>query len=135
MYYEYTLTIPRNTTEAAPLELGVALAPGVVRLVHVQFPKGCVGLVHVQIWRSEHQVWPVNVEGNISAEGQTVSWPEDYELADDPLSFTLRGWNDDDTFPHTITFRFALLPLAAAQAEREGPGMVRQLLRFLTGGA
>jgi len=103
--------------------------------VDVQFPRGCVGLVHVQIWRSEHQVWPVNLEGNISAEGLVVSWPEDYDLDDEPFALELRGWNDDDTYQHKIIFRFALLPLGAKVEAREAVGLLRRIGQAIFGGS
>ncbi|KKL52780.1 hypothetical protein LCGC14_2282060 [marine sediment metagenome] len=135
MFHEYALTIPANTAESAPATMDAPLAPGTVVRVEIQFPRGCVGLVHVQIWRSEHQVWPVNVEGDISGEGVPVAWPEDYDLDDEPYTVTLRGWNDDDTYPHTITFRFALLPLSAKEEGRAPAGMLRRIADFLGMGA
>ena len=134
LFFEYDLTIPANTAASAPAESDVPLSPGTVARVDIQFPRGCVGLVHVQVWRAEHQVWPVNVDGDISSEGQTVSWPEDYDLDDDPLGFTLRGWNLDDSFPHTITFRFALLPLETGRAARGQGGLLQRLARAVLGG-
>ncbi len=135
MFWEYTLTVPANTPASAPVESDVSLSPGVVARVDVQFPRGCVGLVHVQIWRSEHQVWPVNIDGNIASEGQTVSWAEDYDLEDDPTVLTLRGWNLDDSYAHTITFRFALLPLGTGQAQRGAGGLLGRIAAALGIGA
>lgn len=131
MLYEYALTILAQTAESAPETLDAPLAPGTVARVDVQFPRGCVGLAHVQVWRSEHQVWPTNVDGNISAEGLVVSWPEDYDLVDEPYGMTLRGWNDDDSYAHTITFRFALLPLSAKEEGRAPAGLLRRIAEFL----
>lgn len=134
MLYEYSLTIAANTPATAPATLAAPLAPGTVARVDVQFPSGCVGLVHVQIWRREHQVWPGNLDGNIAAEGLVVSWPDDYDLDDEPFGLEVRGWNDDDTFPHTITFRFALLPLGAKEAVRESAGLLRRIAQSIFGG-
>ena len=131
MFFEYALTIPANTPAAAPVELDAPLAPGTVARVDVQFPAGCRDLVHVSIWREQHQVWPVNLDGHITSEGQTVSWPEDYDLDDEPFTFTLRGWSPNTDFPHVITFRFALLPLETAQSARGAGGLVSRLARFL----
>jgi len=133
--FEYPLTIAANTAESSPATLEAPLAPGTVARVDVQFPRGCVGLVHVQIWRSEHQVWPVNLEGNISAEGLVVSWPEDYDLDDEPFALELRGWNDDDTYQHKIIFRFALLPLGAKVEAREAVGLLRRIGQAIFGGS
>lgn len=135
MLFEYPLTIPANTAEAAPTEDLVALAPGTISRVEVQFPRGCVGLVHVQVWRSEHQVWPTNVDGSIAGENTNIIWPEAYDLDDEPYDLTLRGWSDDDSFPHKITFRFAVLPLSLNEAAREHGGLLRRIADFLGLGA
>ena len=135
MLYEYSLTIAANTPEAAPATLAAPLAPGTVARVDVQFPSGCVGLVHVQIWRREHQVWPGNLDGDISAEGMVVSWPEDQDLDDEPFAVQLRGWNEDDTFPHKITFRFALLSLGRKAEAQEAAGLLKRIGAAIFGGS
>ena len=135
MFFEYSLTIPANTAQAAPAELEMPLSPGTVARVDVQFPRGCVGLVHVQVWREEHQVWPVNLDGDISAEGAVVSWPEDYDLTEKPLALTLRGWNDDDSYPHTVTFRCAIMPLEQKEEAKASAGLLRRLVGSLIGEA
>jgi len=132
--YEYPLTIPANTPATSPAPLDAPLAPGAGGRVDVQFPRGCVGLAHVQIWRREHQVWPGNLDGDISAEGMVVSWPEDQDLDDEPFTVQLRGWNEDDTFPHKITFRFALLPLGRKVEAHEAAGLLTRIGAALFGG-
>lgn len=92
-----------------------------------------MGLVHVQVWREEHQVWPVNLDGNISAEGLVVSWPEDYDLDDEPFAFRLVGWSDDDSYPHVVTFRFALLPLEVKESARAIPSLLKRLTEAIFG--
>ncbi len=109
MLYEFDLTIPANTPASAPVSILASLAPGRVSQVSVTFPAGCIGLVHAYIVRSMHQVWPTNPGEQIKGDGQSVTWPEDYNLDDDPFTFTCYGYNLDDTYAHTLTFRFALL--------------------------
>ena len=133
MFYEFALTVPANTPQAAPAELEMPLSPGTVTLVSVQFPRGCVGLVHVQVLDAEHQVWPTNLDGDISGENATISWPEDHDLVDSPYTFTLRAWNLDDTFPHTVTFRCAVMPLSQKEEARAGVGILQRLRDTLIG--
>jgi hypothetical protein len=114
MFYEFTLTIPANTPATAPVYDVVQLSPGTVSRVEIQFPRGCVGLVHVKVLRALHQVWPTNPDGNISSENANLSWSDDYDLSEPPYELTLVGYNLDDTFPHTITFRFQLTAAGAA---------------------
>lgn len=108
MLYSFDLAIPDNTPEASPLELDVVLVPGTIVRVEVQFPRGCVGLVHTQAFFLSHQVWPANEGGSLAGDGALIAWEEDYELPGEPFGLRLVGWNDDDTFDHRITWRFAL---------------------------
>ena len=112
MFYEFTLTIPANTPATAPVESEVVLDHGRIVAVEVQFPRGCVGLVHVTINRELHQLWPSNPDGNIAGEDARISWSEDHPFLEVPYTLQLWGWNLDDTFPHTITFRLNLLPIS-----------------------
>ena len=119
MYYSFDLTVPASTAETAPLVDEVELVPGTVTRVELQFPRGCVGLVHVKVFHAAHQVWPSNPGGAIAGDGSLVGWAEQWELDDKPSGLRLVAWNDDDTFPHTVTFRFALQ--AASGPEEEVP--------------
>ena len=133
MFFEYALTVPANTAQAVPAELDMPLSPGTVARVGIQFPRGCVGLVHVQVFDEEHQVWPANLDGDISAEGIEVSWVEDHDLDEAPFTLTLRAWNDDDSFPHTITFRCAIMPLDQKAEAAASAGLLRRLFEGLMG--
>ncbi|KKN36986.1 hypothetical protein LCGC14_0767970 [marine sediment metagenome] len=135
MLYEYALTIAANTPASAPETLAAPLAPGTIVRVDLQFPRGCVGLAHVQIWRSEHQVWPGNLDGSIAAEGLVVTWPEDYDLDDEPFALEIRGWNVDDSYAHTITCRFALLPLDVKEEARASAGLLQRIGTAIFGGS
>jgi hypothetical protein len=133
MLFEYPLTIPANTTKAAAVTLDALLAAGSVTRVDVQFPSGCAGLVHCTIWRHDHQVWPVNLDNDIAGDDIVVSWPESYDLAEEPFSFTIRAWNLDDTYEHTITARFALLSFEEVQQSRQAPSLLQRIAQVLGG--
>lgn len=106
MFFSFDLTVPINTPASAPLLREVTLPPGVVQQVDVQFPSGCVGLVHTLCQRASHQVWPSNDGADFSSNGQMLSWQDDYTLDAAPFVLRLFAWNLDDTYPHTITWRF-----------------------------
>jgi len=127
MLYEYALTVPLATPASAPTTLEVALSAGTVTQVSVQFPAGCRGLVRVAIYRSNHQVWPGNLDGYLAAENHVIIWPDDYDLTDRPFSVQLRGWAPATQYPHTITFRFAVLEL---ERKREAAGIASGLRRM-----
>jgi hypothetical protein len=112
MMYEFRLTVPANTTAANPLVLPVNLAPGRIVAMAVQFPALCSGFAHAQILESLYVHWPSNPDADICADAAIIAWQESYDL--DPTAPRLRlvGWNLDDTWPHTITFRINVLPAA-----------------------
>lgn len=108
MLYSVPLTIPANTPASLPITLDVAFPPGTIHKVDVQFPAGCVGLAHTLARRGAHQVWPTNDSYNFAGNAETVTWQDEYDLADAPFTLRLFGWNLDDYYAHTITWRFAL---------------------------
>lgn len=133
MLFEYPLTVPADTEAAAPVTLEALLCAGTVTRVDVQFPAGCSALVHASIWRHDHQVWPVNLDESIAGEDAIVSWPESYDLDDEPFAFTLKGSSPGTIWPHTVTFRFALLSLEEVQSARGLSGLIRRLANLLLG--
>ncbi|OGR93598.1 MAG: hypothetical protein A2V88_00435 [Elusimicrobia bacterium RBG_16_66_12] len=133
MLYEIDATAPANTAASAPVEVAARLNKGVITQVGVQIPQGCMGLARAQVWRGGHQLWPTTPGAYFKGDGAVIEWPEDYELTDEPLSLTLRVWNIDDTYNHTLTFRFSTITLQAAEEGRGIPTILRRLAGFLLG--
>lgn len=107
MFYEFDLVVPANTAKATPLIVPVEFVAGAIAGVHVQFPPGCRALVHTAAYDDLNQVWPANQDGDIKGDGAIVSWPEDFDVPTDNYQLQLKAWSTDDTFQHTITWRFA----------------------------
>jgi hypothetical protein len=107
------------------------LSHGIVHQVEISFPPGCAALVHVAIYRFEHQAWPTNPDGTFAWDDYTVRITnEAFGLITQPYALSLRAWSEDDTFAHTVTCRIGLkLP------ELHRPGSwVGRLLRGESGG-
>jgi hypothetical protein len=132
MLYEYDLTVPANTPATDPLVQPVDLQPGRIIAMAVQFPLRCVGLVHAQILTDLHVQWPSNPDASLSGDGATIEWHEEYDL--DPTAPRLRlvGWNLDDTFDHTITFRINVLPKATIDQQGRALAALDFLYRWYT---
>jgi hypothetical protein len=133
MFYEFDLTVTADTARADPATLEVALNAGTITQVAIQFPAGCSGMVYVSIWRSDHQLWPGDPDEAIAGEDSIVSWAESYDLDDQPFSLLLKAWSPGTTYPHKLTFRFALLSLEESQGIRQAPGLLGRLANLLLG--
>jgi len=130
MFFEYAVSVPRNTPASDPVEETVTLVPGTIVGLAVQLPRGCVGLVHAQIWQASHQLWPSNPEASIAGDALVVEWQEDYELKASRCDLKLVAWNLDDTFAHTVTFRINLIEQKRIE---EAPvlGLLQRMARAL----
>lgn len=116
MLFSFDLTVPANTAEADALKLAITLPPGTIDQVEVVIPSGCVGLARTWATRGASQIWPTNPDAMFSGNGNPLLWAEDYDLDDAPFGFTLHAFNLDDTFPHTLTWRFSLRRLPSDRA-------------------
>jgi hypothetical protein len=118
MFYEFRVTSPANTAKSAATRLDAELMPGVVRGVEVQFPRGCVGLVHAAIHDALHQVWPTNPEGDLAGDDARISWSDSYPVPKGESVLLLYVWNDDDSYAHTVTFRFDVVEAGAWERQQ-----------------
>jgi hypothetical protein len=110
MIYEKRITLPKNTTRAVPVMAEIEIHPGFIRQVEVVFPAGCVGLVGLTLWLWERQLWPVNPDSFFSGDDVHLVIPEDLQIIDPPFVIGVRGWNEDDTFPHRPIVRIQVTP-------------------------
>lgn len=110
MIYEKSLTIPKSTLKASPASGVLLVHPGVLKQVDVDFPAGCVGLVHVVIYYRERQVFPANPDSSFTGDDVHLVFPEDMDLNDVPYEFTIYGWNEDDTYVHIPIVRMQIIP-------------------------
>jgi hypothetical protein len=109
MYFEQRFTLPPNTPASDPMILTLDVTPGIVKHVEIAFPPGCCGLAHLQVQYLEHVLYPVNANSDIAGDAETVAFDEDVVLDDVPYQFTLVGYNEDDTYPHTLIFRMQII--------------------------
>ncbi len=123
MIYEKRLTIPKLTLQTAPVSAEVEVHPGTVKQVEIYFPPGCAALAHIQIFFWERQIWPTNPNSDFTGDHTLLTFPENLILTEPPYTFVIKGWNDDDTYPHTPITRFQISTETATMGD---------LLRALT---
>lgn len=131
MFYDYSFTVPANTTKTVPLEQEVYLPPGVIHRIELGFPGGCAGLVHITMRHGLNQLWPTNADGSFNTDDYTIVINEHYRIVTEPFILTLIGWNLDDTFEHTPEIRFGVLPMEVIEPEETFIQAFKKLLRRL----
>ena len=114
MIYVKELTIPANTAAEVPERASLALVDGIISEVNILFPPGCRGYVGVRVYDYEHIIYPSNPDHWLIADGETIKWSDDYELSGSPFELGLEGYNLDDSYAHTIYFRFVVIEAAKA---------------------
>ena len=128
MFYDLSLTIPPNTSKAAPLEHHLLLCRGVINHVEIGFPPGCAGLAHLQINRSGTQIWPTNPQGSFNTDGYNILFDEHYEMFYEPYEVLLVAWNLDDTYSHTLEVRIGIEAIPEVHVRETAAELSRRLL-------
>ena len=125
MFYRYSLTVPALTPATALVTTTMRLAHGIIHQVEIGFPPGCAGLVHVGIYRFEHQVWPSNPDHDFAWDNYNiVIRGEAFGLVTRPYQMTLRAWSEDDSYAHTIVCRIGI---RSPELHRPGSWVARLL--------
>jgi len=132
MHYSFDLEIPANTLEAAKISLVCPVNYGILRQVEIFFPWGCAGLVHVQIHRFQRQIFPSNIDSDYADNDYHLKLEEYYPILELPYSLVVWGWNLDDYFDHTITFRFSVIHPSAISTI-SGTAITKEELEALLG--
>lgn len=109
MLYSSLVTIPHNTTPAAPLRFRMKVADGVVRKVWVVWRWGSGNLCGARINYEEVQVWPSSPGEWLTSIPHEIEFEEDYVIRGVPRFFHVYAYNVDDTFDHDLWVAFSVL--------------------------
>lgn len=102
MYYKWERSIPANTLEADAIEERLQLTWGTIREIHVGFPPGPAGLVHLQVRDKGWQIVPWTPLQSLAWDNYVFVLPCDYRLDVEPYDLMIRAWNLDDSYTHTV---------------------------------
>ena len=114
MIYTSSITTEAGTVEGAKEDITMQITSGLIWLFEVDFPPGCCGLLHVQIFDGLYQVLPATTGESLHGDAVTVRFDDLYFKQAAPFELKIRTWNDDDTWDHTIQVRVGE---AASRAE------------------
>ncbi|MBA7582971.1 hypothetical protein ES708_24909 [subsurface metagenome] len=113
MLFEASITIPKNTARDSPTTQILTIAHGIITKIMVRPRPGHAALAHCVILHHEHQIAPSTEGMSFSGDTFPIDWEEYYEMYHEPYELKLKGWNEDDTYPHTFDVFVAILPRKA----------------------
>jgi hypothetical protein len=109
MLYSEHITFPYGQTENTATRRYFKVNRDVIHTIWIAFPPGCAGLVKIKIYHEGHPFVPSQKTEYIIGDNYTFQIPVFYEILGAPEQITVEGWNEDDTFNHTISFYFLIL--------------------------
>ena len=115
MRYRAALAIPANTPESKPVSTTIKTAPGIVTEVELLFPAGHAGLTHVAIFYHERQIFPTSPEQSFCGDDHLITFNEQFAVIELPYELVVYGWNDDDTYAHTVYIDLTVRELYTTQ--------------------
>jgi len=116
MLFQASITIPKLTTSVNPTIVTFGIAKGIITKFIVLPHPGHAGLAHLIILHHEHQIAPSTENMNLHGDAFPIEWEDYYESYQPPFELKLKGWNEDDTYPHTFEVYVAVLPRRAIVA-------------------
>lgn len=114
MIYTGSITTDANTVEGAKEDVILKIVSGLIWMFEVDFPPGCCGLLHVQVFDGLYQVLPASTGESLHGDNVTAHFDDLYFKQIAPGELKIRTWNEDETWPHSIQVRVGL---AATRAE------------------
>jgi hypothetical protein len=122
MIYSTTITIPSSTTLVNAQVNTLKITSGLIWLVEIYYPPGCCSLARCQIYDGHYQLFPCNIGGYLAGENDTLVFEDLYFKMNPPHELTIKTWNIDDTWDHTLAFRFGLA-MTKEEMSRYMPGL------------
>ena len=116
MLFEASITIPKSKPRTDPTTQILTIAHGIITKIMVRPRPGHAALAHLIILHREHQIAPSTEGMSLSGDTFPIDWEEYYESYQPPYELKLKGWNEDDTYPHTFDVFVAILPRKAVLA-------------------
>jgi len=132
MDYKYAVKTTAGTTEANAIKTDLKLTAGIITRVQLLHPEGCHGLAYASIWEGGHQLYPSNPESAYHGNDAPLEMEDNYELKT-PALLTLKTWNLDDTYEHTVYVRITILRPSADPFQQAMIDLLSIIKQLLTG--
>lgn len=122
MWYRGSITVAANTLILSPATQEIEVCKGVIERFYRLFPLGCSGMVHLQIWHQEHQLFPASPGASYIGDESEILGDASINLDEPPFVLELRAWSPGTTYQHIVYVEFFIRQVAAVlypEMERE----------------
>jgi len=119
VYRQRRLSVPADTPQDDPATEEFNLPAGQIRLVTVEYPLGCNGMVYFQLMQSNNPIVPDEPLTGIVGNDVTLQLPIVYDLEVGKTTLTLRGWSPGTTKAHNLNIGVAILTKLEQSREEE----------------
>ena len=108
MIYTASIDTVSETSKAAAQITRLPVAKGLVYRFEVEFPPGCCGLLHCQVFDGSYQVYPTSRDDSFHSDARNIGFDDSYLKTAAPFEFTIKTWNLDTCYAHLIQVRIAM---------------------------
>jgi len=102
MFFSQSLTIPANTPENNPSRAVLRVCEGTITHVWVSWYWGSGNLCGARALYNEFQFWPLSIAGWFPSTPYPLDFEENLPVDTAPFEIALEGYNNDDSYPHTV---------------------------------
>jgi len=100
--YFTKLKIPAKTPVDAPTEKDVELEGEVLDRLAYLIPPGWAALAHFSVFYGIKQIYPAEKDTWVTGDNLFRDVPIRWRLPESPCILTVKGYNEDDTYDHTV---------------------------------
>jgi len=108
MIYTATITESANTAKVDATRTVLRVGKGLVWRIEAEFPPGCVGLAHLQLWDGGYQLFPSSPGESFASDSTVIAFDDLYLKQSAPFEFVAVTWNLDELYDHTMQIRVAM---------------------------
>jgi len=109
MIYQTTIKTAASVGETDDNKTTLSLNRGLLYQIDVYFPPGPSGLLHAQIFEKGVLLYPSSENESFIGDNHYISFNDTYLLTLPPYEFTVKTWNEDTKYAHTVIIRIGLL--------------------------
>lgn len=108
MIYVTTVTVPANTPPDDPVTTEFEVEGWAIREVQILVPPGHCGLTGIALFYGIRQIIPRPEGSWLVTDDEIVTWPENRRIPLLKATYTIKAYNQDDTYEHTFYIRFVV---------------------------